>query len=351
MNMGFELDREKREETGRAVLPVIKVMGVGGAGNNAINRMIELGIHGVDFIAVNTDVQVLEANKAPIKVQIGEKITRGLGAGGNPEVGKKAAEESIDRIKEILKDTDMLFIAAGFGGGTGTGAAPVIAEAAKEMGILTVAIVTTPFFFEGPKRWATAIEGLKEIKDKVDTLIRISNNKLLEEPDVEISKAFLMADEILHQGVKGISELITRRGVINLDFADIESIMRNAGAALLGIGVGKGEDRATEAVRNAMESKLVDYPIEDARTMIVNLTAPPNAKMKELNTAMMLIKQHTSDDTDIILGLMYDKDLSEDEIRITLIATRFEEDERILIPEEEVPAIYWFGIDVKKMGE
>ena len=349
--MGFELERGRKEETSKAVLPVIKVMGVGGAGNNAINRMIELGIHGVEFIAVNTDVQVLEASKAPIKIQIGEKVTRGLGAGGNPEIGKRAAEESIDAIKEVLQDTDMLFIAAGFGGGTGTGAAPVIAGVARELGILTVAIVTTPFFFEGPKRWNTAINGLKEIKDKVDTLIRISNNKLLEEPDVEIAKAFLMADEILHQGVKGISELITKRGLINLDFADIESVMRNAGAALLGIGVGKGENRAAEAVKNAMESKLVDYPIEDSRTMIVNLSAPPNAKMSELNTAMMLIKQHTSEETDIILGLMHDEDLAEDEMRITLIATRFEEDERILIPEEEVPAIYWLGIDIKRLGE
>lgn len=349
--MGFELERGRKEETSKAVLPVIKVMGVGGAGNNAINRMIELGIHGVEFIAVNTDVQVLEASKAPIKIQIGEKVTRGLGAGGNPEIGRRAAEESIDAIKEVLQDTDMLFIAAGFGGGTGTGAAPVIAGVARELGILTVAIVTTPFFFEGPKRWNTAINGLKEIKDKVDTLIRISNNKLLEEPDVEIAKAFLMADEILHQGVKGISELITKRGLINLDFADIESVMRNAGAALLGIGVGKGENRAAEAVKNAMESKLVDYPIEDSRTMIVNLSAPPNAKMSELNTAMMLIKQHTSEETDIILGLMHDEDLAEDEMRITLIATRFEEDERILIPEEEVPAIYWLGIDIKRLGE
>ncbi len=344
--MGFELDKTERESTGKAVLPIIKVMGIGGAGNNAINRMIELGIHGVEFIAVNTDVQVLEANKAPVKIQIGEKVTRGLGAGGNPEIGRKAAEESAEAIKEVLKDTDMLFITAGFGGGTGTGAAPVVAEIARELGILTVAIVTTPFFFEGPKRWATAVNGLREIKDRVDTLIRISNNKLLEEPDVEISRAFLMADEILHQGVKGISELITKRGMINLDFADIESVMRNAGAALLGIGVGKGENRASEAVRNAMESKLVDYPIEDARTMIVNLTAPPNAKMSELNTAMMLIKQHTSEDTDIILGLMYDEELDQDEMRITLIATRFEEDERILIPDEDVPAIFWKGINI-----
>ncbi len=350
--MGFELAKESRENVeGKAILPVIKVMGVGGAGNNAINRMMELGIHGVEFIAVNTDVQVLEVSKAPVKVQIGEKVTRGLGAGGNPDVGREAAQESADQMREILKDTDMLFIAAGFGGGTGTGAAPVIAEIAGEMKILTVAIVTTPFFFEGPKRWATAINGLRDIKDKVDTLIRISNNKLLEEPDIEISKAFLMADEVLHQGVKGISELITRRGVINLDFADIESVMRDAGAALLGIGVGKGENRASEAVRNAMESKLVDYPIEDARKMIVNLTAPPNAKMSELNTAMMLIKQHTSEDTDIVLGLMHDEALDEDEMRITLIATKFEEDERILIPDEDVPAIYWRGIDIRRIGE
>ncbi len=345
--MGFELDRD---DEFKGKYPVIKVMGVGGAGNNAINRMIEIGIHGVDFVAVNTDMQVLEANKAPVKIQIGKKTTRGLGAGGDPNKGREAALESKDEIKEVLEGTDMLFITAGFGGGTGTGASPVIAELAKELGILTIAIVTTPFFFEGKSRWKNAVEGLKQIKDKVDTLIRISNNKLLEESDIEITKAFFEADSVLHQGVKGISDLITKRGIINLDFADIESVMRDAGAALLGIGVGKGENRAVEAAKKAMHNKMVDYPVEDARAMILNITAPQNAKMNEISAAMTFIKQNTSEDTDIMFGLMQDDSLPEDEMRITLIATRFEEDERILIPDEDIPAIFWAGIDFKRGG-
>ncbi len=342
--MGFELERGPREGL---PYPSIKVMGVGGAGNNAVNRMIDLGIHGVEFIAVNTDVQVLDASKAPVKLQIGRKVTRGLGAGGDPSKGKSAAEESKEEIRRILEGTDMLFITAGFGGGTGTGASPVIAEIAKEMGILTVAIVTTPFFFEGKTRWMNAVEGLREIKDKVDTLIRISNNKLLEEPDVEIAKAFFLADEVLHQGVKGISELITKRGIINLDFADIESIMRNAGAALLGTGVGKGDSRAIVAAKSAMESRFIDYPVEDAQALIVNITAPQNAKMREIQDAMRFIRQNMSEDTDIMFGLMYDEEMPDDEIRITLIATRFEEDERILIPDEDIPTIFWKGIDLR----
>ncbi len=343
--MGFVLDKSEED---LKMYPTIKVMGVGGAGNNAVNRMVELGIHGVEFIAVNTDVQVLEASKAPTKLQIGRKVTRGLGAGGDPKKGEEAAQESADEIRKILEGTDMLFIAAGFGGGTGTGASPVIASIAKEMNILTVAIVTTPFFFEGKSRWLNAIEGLKNIKGKVDTLIRISNNKLLEEPDIEITQAFLMADSVLHQGVKGISELITKRGIINLDFADIESVMRDAGAALLGIGVGKGDNRALVAARMAMQNKLVDYPIEDARAMVLNVTAPKNAKMSEINVAMTFIRQNTSEDTDIMFGLMYDEEIPEDEMKIILIATRFEEDERILIPDEDIPAIFWKGIDFKK---
>jgi len=343
--MGFVLDKSEEDIK---MYPTIKVMGVGGAGNNAVNRMVELGIHGVEFIAVNTDVQVLEASKAPTKLQIGRRVTRGLGAGGDPKKGEEAAQESTDEIRKVLEGTDMLFIAAGFGGGTGTGASPVIASIAKEMNVLTIAIVTTPFFFEGKSRWLNAIDGLKNIKGKVDTLIRISNNKLLEEPDIEITQAFLMADSVLHQGVKGISELITKRGIINLDFADIESIMRDAGAALLGIGVGKGDNRALVAARTAMQNKLVDYPIEDARAMILNVTAPKNAKMSEINVAMTFIRQNTSEDTDIMFGLMYDDEIPEDEMKIILIATRFEEDERILIPDEDIPAIFWKGIDFKK---
>ena len=347
--MGFELDAggKKIEKRSAVRLPIIKVMGVGGAGNNAVNRMIELGIHGVTFVAVNTDAQVLEANLAEIKVQIGEEITKGLGAGGNPEIGKLAAQESKDKIREILEDTDMLFITAGFGGGTGTGASPVIAEIAREMEILTVAIVTTPFYFEGKNRWRSAVEGLKNMKGKVDTLIRISNNKLFEElpKDIEVTEAFLKADEILHQGVKGISELITKRGLINLDFADIESVMRNAGAALLGIGVGKGENRAVDAARAAMESKLIDYPIEDARAMILNITAPPNLRLNEIQTATMIIRQSTNEDVDVKFGMMYDEDMPEDELKVILIATNFEDGDRILIPDEDIPSLFWSGFD------
>ncbi len=345
--MGFELDSgAKRQVEKKAVrLPVIKVMGVGGAGNNAVNRMVELGIHGVTFVAVNTDVQVLDASKAEIKIQIGEELTRGLGAGGNPEIGRAAAEESKDKIREVLEDTDMLFITAGFGGGTGTGASPVIAEIAKEMGILTVAIVTTPFYFEGKNRWKAAIEGLKSMRGKVDTLIRISNNKLFEEfsKNIPVTEAFLKADEVLHQGVKGISELITKRGMINLDFADIESVMRNAGAALLGIGVGKGESRVVDAVKGSMESKLIDYPIEDAHTMIFSIIAPSNLMISEMETAAMIVRQNTNEDVDVWFGLMYDDELPEDEMRVILIATRFEDEDRILIPEEDLPSIAWRG--------
>ncbi len=347
--MGFELDAGERKVERRSAvrLPIIKVMGVGGAGNNAVNRMIELGIHGVTFVAVNTDAQVLEANLAEIKLQIGEEITKGLGAGGNPEIGKMAAQESKDKIRDVLEDTDMLFITAGFGGGTGTGASPVIAEIAREMGILTVAIVTTPFYFEGKNRWKAAVEGLKSMKGKVDTLIRISNNKLFEElpKDIEVNQAFLKADEILHQGVKGISELITKRGLINLDFADIESVMRNAGAALLGIGVGRGENRAVDAARAAMESKLIDYPIEDARAMILNITAPPNLRLNEIQTATMIIRQSTNEDVDVKFGMMYDEDMPEDELKVILIATNFEDEDRILIPDEDIPSLFWSGFD------
>lgn len=328
-------------------VPVIKVIGVGGAGNNAINRMADAGIHGVTFVAVNTDVQVLEVNRADLKIQIGSKITKGLGAGGNPKIGEEAALEDKRNIQEMLENTDMLFITAGFGGGTGTGAAPVIAEIAREMGILTVAVITTPFYFEGNARWKVAMEGLKNLRDKVDTLIKISNNKLLEElsSDVTVVNAFLKADETLHQGIKGISELITKRGYINLDFADIESVMRNAGAAMLGIGIGKGEDRAVTGARKAMESKLMEHPVENARAIILNISAPPSVQLKEMRRAAAIIRHNCSEDADVKFGLVIDDEIADDEIKVTVIATGFDEEDRFLFPENDIPAIYRFGLE------
>ncbi len=348
--MPFELGKGKQQNGDRFTrkrIPTIKVIGVGGAGNNAINRMVEMGIKDVTFIAVNTDVQVLEESKADITIQIGEKRTRGLGAGGNPKVGEEAALESSQKLEEILQDTDMLFITAGFGGGTGTGATPVIAEIARKLGILTVAIITTPFYFEGPERWKFAVEGLKKLRKVVDTLIRISNNKLLEElpSDVTVVNAFLKADETLHQGVKGISELITKRGYINLDFADVESVMRNAGAAMLGVGMGKGANRAVEAARRAMESKLMDKPVENARAIILNVSAPPTIQLKEMHMAAAIIRQSCSEDADVKFGLIIDNELAEDEMRVTLIATNFEDQESLLFPESEIPAIYRLGME------
>jgi cell division protein FtsZ len=241
----------------------------------------------------------------------------------------------------------MVFITAGFGGGTGTGASPVIAKIAKEMGILTVAIVTTPFYFEGPERLKKAIEGLKKLRKHVDTLIKISNNKLMEElpRDVKIKDAFLKADETLHQGVKGISELITKRGYINLDFADIESVMKDAGAAILGIGVGKGEHRAREAAKKAMESKLIEHPVENASSIVFNITAPSNIRMEEVHEAAMIIRQNSSEDADVKFGLIFDDEVPDDEIRVIFIATRFPDEDKILFPEGDIPAIYRYGLE------
>ncbi|ABV33618.1 MULTISPECIES: cell division protein FtsZ [Pseudothermotoga] len=348
--MPFELGKSKTNGSDRFTkkrIPVIKVIGVGGAGNNAINRMVEIGIKDVSFIAVNTDVQVLEENKANIKIQIGEKRTRGLGAGGDPQVGEEAAEESREELEQALQDADMLFITAGFGGGTGTGATPVIAEIAKSMGALTVAVITTPFYFEGKERWNVAVEGLRKLRKNVDTLIRISNNKLLEElpPDVTVVNAFLKADETLHQGVKGISELITKRGYINLDFADVESVMRNAGAAMLGIGLGKGENRAVEAAKRAMESKLMDRPVENAKAIILNVSAPRTVQLREMHVAAAIIRENCSEDADVKFGLIIDDELENDELRVTLIATGFDEEDRYLFPESEIPAVYRLGLE------
>jgi cell division protein FtsZ len=345
--MSFEIDdgSEIRRQPKRN--PTLKVLGVGGAGNNAVNRMIESGIHGVTFVVGNTDLQVLEDSKADVKIQLGRELTRGLGAGGNPEVGEKATYESREDIISVLEDTDMLFITAGLGGGTGTGSAPVVAQLAKEMGILTVGVVTTPFYFEGNSRWENAKLGLQKLKENVDTLIKISNNKLLEEypGDITVMDGFLKADEALHQAIKGISEVITRRGVINQDFADIESVIREAGVAFLGIGIGKGENRAQEAAIKAMDSKLLERPVDNATAVILNISSNRNITMKEMNLSAVVIRQRCSEDVDLKFGLIIDDDLPDDEVRVTLIATKFEDDDHLLDLDNDIPAVFRLGLN------
>lgn len=354
--MPFMIEKEARQVPTERIpgVPILKVIGVGGAGCNAINRMAEAGIKGVTLISVNTDAQVLEVSKADIVVQIGEKLTKGLGAGGNSKVGEEAALEDRKKLEDILHGTDMLFITAGFGGGTGTGAAPVIAEIAKTLGILTVAIVTMPFYFEGTPRLNTANEGIRKMTGKVDTLIKISNNKLLEElsPSTTIVDAFSTADEILHQGVKGISDLIMKRGYINLDFADIESVMRNAGNAMLGIGIGKGEKRVYDATRKALDNKFLDYPIENAKSLILNISAPRNSTLQEMQEAAMIVKQTCSEDADMKFGMVIDDELSDDEMRVTVIATKFDIEDSFEKQAEDIPALYKFGLEYKgNIGE
>ncbi|HPE67816.1 MAG TPA: cell division protein FtsZ [Thermotogota bacterium] len=351
--MPFEIDDGKDLRRQPRRNPTIKVIGVGGAGNNAVNRMIESGIHGVIFVVANTDLQVLEDSKADIKIQLGKELTRGLGAGGNPEKGEKAAFESKEEILSILEDTDMLFITAGLGGGTGTGAAPVIAKLAREAGILTIGVVTTPFYFEGKNRWENAKKGLVNLREHVDTLIKISNNKLLEEfpGDITVMDGFLKADEALHQGIKGISEVITRRGLINQDFADIESVMREAGVAFLGIGIGKGEERAQQAAIRAMDSKLLERPVDNATAVILNISSNQNITMREMNLAAAVIRQRCSETVDMKFGLILDEDLPEDEVRVTLIATKFEDSEELLSMDGDIPAVYRMGLTELLRGE
>ncbi len=343
--MPFKIEKEKNvEKPERKIIgPVIKVIGVGGAGCNAINHMADAGLKNVDLIAVNTDAQVLEVSKAYITVQIGQKITRGLGAGGNPQVGEAAANEDKKNFEELLDGTDMLFITAGFGGGTGTGAAPVIAEVAKSLGILTVGVVTLPFFFEGSPRLRVAEEGIKRMMNKVDTLIKIDNNKL--DPSARIVEAFATADEVLYQAVKAISDLIMKRGYINLDFADVESVMRNAGTAMFGIGVGKGEKRVYEATRKALDNKLLAHPIENAKSIIMNISGPRTATLAEAQEAAMIAKQYCSEDADLKFGLVIDDELPDDELRVTIVATRFDEETGLIKSNEDIPAIMRLGLD------
>ncbi len=303
----------------------IKVIGVGGAGNNAVNRMIDIGIKGVDFIAVNTDRQALQTSRANTKIQIVEKITRGLGAGANPDIGAQSAEESKSEIAEILRGADMVFVTAGMGGGTGTGAAPIVAATAKEMGILTIGVVTKPFTFEGKKRLSQAERGIESLKGKVDTLVVIPNDKLLQIIDrkTSIIEAFKMADDILRQGVQGISDLIAIPGLVNLDFADVKTIMLNQGMAHMGVGNASGENRAEDAAKEAIQSPLLETSIEGAKGVIINITGGEDLGLHEVNTAAELVQRSVDPEANIIFGTVTDTSMN-DEIKITVIATGFE---------------------------
>ena len=306
---------------------VIKVIGVGGAGNNAVNRMVDSGIEGVEFVAINTDKQALGLSKAGTKIQIGEKITRGLGAGANPEIGAQAAEESRSEIADAIKGADMVFVTAGMGGGTGSGAAPIVASIAKEMQILTIAVVTKPFTFEGKKRMNQAERGIESLKGKVDTLVVIPNDKLLQIIDrkTTMMEAFKMADDVLRQGVQGISDLIKIPGLVNLDFADVKTIMLNTGMAHMGIGRASGENRAEDAAKQAIQSPLLETSIDGARGVIINVTGGDNLGLHEVNTAAELVQRSVDPEANIIFGAVIDKSLDED-IVITVIATGFDKE-------------------------
>jgi cell division protein FtsZ len=305
----------------------IKVLGVGGGGNNALNTMIDSGqIKGVEFVAVNTDAQTLLACQSNSKLQIGEKLTRGLGSGANPQIGQEAAEESREKIQEIMFDSDMVFITCGMGGGTGTGASPIIAEIARESGALTVAVVTKPFLFEGTRRMVTADEGIENLKEKVDTLIVVPNQRLMDVVDKNLTliEAFKMADGVLMQGVQGISDLITTAGLINVDFADVKSIMSEAGSALMGIGSGVGENRAQTAARAAISSPLLETSIQGAKGLLFNIVGGTDLTMNEVHQASEIISRSADADANIIFGANIDENLV-DQIKITVIATGFDE--------------------------
>ncbi|MFC6176025.1 cell division protein FtsZ [Companilactobacillus huachuanensis] len=307
---------------------VIKVIGVGGAGGNAVNRMVEAGIKGVQFIAANTDVQALENSNAETKIQLGPKLTRGLGAGSNPEVGQKAAQESEEAIKEALEGADMIFVTAGMGGGTGTGAAPIVANIAKESGALTVGVVTRPFAFEGSKRSRFAADGITELKKDVDTLVLISNSKLLEIVDKKtpMSEAFSIADDVLRQGVQSISDLITSPGFVNLDFADVKTVMSDQGSALMGIGQANGENRITEATKKAISSPLLEVSIDGAKQVLLNITGGPDLSLFEAQDAAQIVSEQATSDVNIIFGTSIDDTLG-DQVKVTVIATGVETEE------------------------
>lgn len=320
----FEADN--KDTTLEQPLEKIKVIGVGGGGNNAVDRMIEAGLQGVEFIAVNCDAQQLKKSSAPTKIQIGEDETRGLGAGANPEVGEKSAEESKDVLAECVKGADMVFITAGMGGGTGTGAAHVVAEMAKQAGALTVGVVTKPFSFEGRRRFNVAEQGIANLKAKVDALITIPNDRLLQVVDKRTSMkdAFKLADDVLRQGVQGISDLISVPGLINVDFNDVKAVMTNAGSAMMGIGTAKGDEGAAAAAENAVKSPLLDSTIEGAKGVLLNITGGPNLSLMDVNEASKIITDVVDPDAIIIFGANIDESM-EDEIRVTVIATGIDE--------------------------
>lgn len=312
-------------DPGNSYLAVIRVVGVGGGGTNAVNRMVDAGLKGVEFIAVNTDAQALLMCDADVKLHIGGKITQGLGAGANPEIGREAAEESRDEIREALKGSDMVFVTAGKGGGTGTGAAPVVAEIAKELGALTVGVVTRPFSFEGKRRSDQAEEGIRALREKVDTVIIIPNDRLLQvvEKRTSIIDAFKVADDVLRQGVQGITDLITVPGLINLDFADVKAIMKDAGSALMGIGLASGENRASESAKVAISSPLLESSVEGATGILLNITGGSDLGLFEVNEAAEVISSAADANCNIIFGAVID-DSIKDEVKVTVIATGFD---------------------------
>ena len=315
----FEIEMDERPAAS------IKVVGCGGGGGNALNRMVDCDVTGVDFIAVNTDVQALRTSKAATMIQIGEKLTKGLGAGATPEIGKKAAEESREEIANALRGADLVFVTAGMGGGTGTGAAPVVAEIARDMGILTVAVVTKPFAFEGKTRMRKAETGIDELKQRVDTLVVIPNERLLQvcPKGTSFKGAFNFADDVLRQGIQGISDLISQTGIINLDFADVKAVMESGGMAHLGIGVGKGEKAMADAAQNAISSPMLETSIDGARAVLINVTCNSNCSIVDINDAVEMITAAADSEANIIFGASIDDSL-EDEVQITVIATGFE---------------------------
>jgi cell division protein FtsZ len=319
--MEFDVDMEQFAK--------IKVIGVGGGGNNAVNRMIEGNLSGVDFVAINTDKQALQTSDAEYKIQIGEKLTKGLGAGADPKIGTKAAEESRDEIFEALQGNDMIFLTAGMGGGTGTGAMPVVAEIAKELGVLTVGVVTKPFGFEGRTRMKNALTGIEALRKNVDTLVTIPNDRLLQiaGKNTSIIEAFNIADDVLKQGVKGIADLITVPGEINLDFSDVKTIMSDSGLAHMGIGTAEGEDRAVEAAKKAIHSPLLETTINGAKGVLINITAGPSLGLFEANAAATVVHDAVDEDANVIFGAVIDEDMK-DMIKVTVIATGFSSDNR-----------------------
>lgn len=314
--------------------PVLKVIGVGGGGGNAVNRMIDNDVHGVEYIAINTDCQVLRLSKADVRIPIGSELTKGLGAGANPEIGRRAAEESEQEIREVLKNTDLVFITAGMGGGTGTGAAPVIARYAKEAGCVVVGIVTKPFSFEGTKRMQQALAGIEQMRQYVDTLVIVPNDKLLVGGDIPFLQAFSEADDVLRRGVQGISEIITLPGLINVDFADVKNVLQGKGSALMGIGIASGPNRAIEAARLAISSPLLEVDINGATDAIVEITSDVDITMKEVEDVISEIRNASSTDIDIICGTGFNLELN-GEVVVTVIATGFDSTNRMSVDDEQ----------------